>query len=99
MKRIAFHPEARAEYLASVDYYNDVGLGSAFADEFEIALDLIISFPSAWPPLAARGTVRRCLLRRFPYGIVYAVLGDEILVLAIAHARRSPRYWRHRRRR
>lgn len=39
----------------------------------------------------------RCLLKRFPYGIIYAQLDERILILAVAHAKRSPGYWESRR--
>jgi hypothetical protein len=42
------------------------------------------------------GETRRCLLRRFPYGLIYALDQDDILILAVAHTRREPGYWRDR---
>ena len=96
MRPFDFHPEARAEYLASIAYYGDasIGLGTAFANEVEDAIALILSYPSAWPALG--GAVRRCMLGRFPCGIIYTERDNGILILAVAHAKRAPGYWRSR---
>ena len=51
--KYAFHPEAKAEFLAAIDYYEDrePGLGSDFAIEVHATIENILSFPSAWPIL------------------------------------------------
>jgi len=96
MMTFDFHPEARAEYLASIAYYEDerVGLGSEFVQDVEAAIQMILAYPSAFPVMGA--DVRRCMLRRFPYGILYATLDERILVIAVAHAKRPPGYWQSR---
>lgn len=96
MRRFDFHPEAKAEYLASIAYYDDenIGLGAAFAQEVEDAIQLILSYPSAWPTMG--GDVRRCMLGRFPYGIIYTTFDERILIIAVAHAKRAPGYWQSR---
>ena len=81
--------EAIAWYTAQVP-----GLGDAFLLEALRAMDLIERFPDAWHPLSA--DVRRCRLRRFPYGVIYARIDGDILVLAISHLHRRPDYWRDR---
>lgn len=48
------------------------------------------------PMVAASLGVRRKLLRRFPFAIVFIELADSIRVLAVAHGARRPAYWRHR---
>lgn len=70
------------------------GLGDAFLMETLHAFDLIEHHPDAWHPLSP--SARRCRLRRFPYGVVYARVEDDILVLAVAHLHRRPGYWRDR---
>jgi hypothetical protein len=96
VRRFEFHPEARAEYLASIAYYDheNIGLGAEFAQEVEDAIELILSFPSAWPTLG--GDVRRCMLGRFPYGLIYSTLDDYVLIIAVAHAKRAPGFWQSR---
>jgi plasmid stabilization system protein ParE len=87
---------AEREFAETVDFYNEErpGLGFAFAAEVRKALDRIQSFPDAWPLFSTRA--RRCILQRFPYGILYQVRSDCILVLAIMHLKRDPQTWRGR---
>jgi toxin ParE1/3/4 len=92
----AFHPEAKAEFLAAIDYYESVnpGLGFDFSIEiFSIVLN-IVDYPAAWPVL--EDDVRRCLVNRFPYGVLYSVEEDRIYVLAVMHLHRDPDYWKER---
>jgi plasmid stabilization system protein ParE len=70
------------------------GLGDAFLIETLKTLKLIEQYPKAWHPLTQQ--VRRCRLRRFPYSVIYAQEGSELLVLAVAHQHRKPGYWRAR---
>jgi len=58
------------------------------------AIDRIRRFPEAWHPLGDE--IRRCRLRRFPYGLIYSKEQEGILILAVAHAHREPGYWRDR---
>jgi len=62
---------ARQELDEAVSYYNGqvAGLGDAFLLEAVAAIERIRQFPDAWHPLGER--VRRCRLRRFPYGLIY----------------------------
>jgi len=63
--KIVFHPDAEAEFLAAVDYYEDCkpGLGIDFALEVNSIIANILNFPNAWPILA--DNLRRCLVNRF----------------------------------
>ena len=70
------------------------GLGARLLQEIREARERILNFPEAWPSLG--DGVRRCRLKRFPYGLIYVVLDDEILILAVAHHHREPDYWRKR---
>jgi len=87
---------AEQEFTEAVDYYNAQrpGLGFEFAAEIRVALDRIAAFPEAWPPSSARS--RRCLVCRFPYGILYEVRPDGIVVLAIMPLQRDPARWQER---
>ena len=70
------------------------GLGARLLDEVEAALQRVAAFPDAWQPLSEK--TRRCRLQRFPYGVIYRVRDDEMLVLAVAHLHREPGHWRER---
>jgi hypothetical protein len=92
----SFHPEAKTEFLFSIEYYEECrrGLGLDFAKEVYAAIDRISSFPKAWPSISFH--TRRCLTNRFPYGIIYRVEGKEIIILAVMELHRMPGYWRKR---
>jgi plasmid stabilization system protein ParE len=87
---------AEREFVAAVDHYNAErpGLGYEFAEEVRRAFERIQAFPDAWPLFSARA--RRCVVSRFPYGILYQVRADRILVLAIMHLKRNPEAWAER---
>ncbi|MGY3448608.1 type II toxin-antitoxin system RelE/ParE family toxin [Bradyrhizobium sp. USDA 4353] len=70
------------------------GLDNAFLLEVLSAVDRIARFPEAWHPIGEG--IHRCRLSRFPYGLIYTLDGDDILVLAVAHLHRRPDYWRDR---
>ncbi len=93
---IQFLEPARAELLDAVSYYNHQrqGLGVEFADEVRLAIQRIIEYPQAWPLVAKR--TRRCRTKRFPYGIIYQIRGDTLIIVAVLHLRREPRSWKAR---
>lgn len=94
--KVSFHPQARVEFHHTVEYYEErqPGLGLDFADEVYSALQRIVSFPEAWPTLVE--DIRRALIHRFPYGVLYAVESDEIYVIAVMNLNRKPNFWKHR---
>jgi plasmid stabilization system protein ParE len=94
--KYAFHPEAEAEFLDAIDYYEDCarGLGYDFTIEVHSTIENILSFPKAWTIL--EDVIRRCQIRRFPYGIVYSQDGEVIFILAVMHLHRDPDYWKDR---
>lgn len=94
--RVTFHPAARTEYLAAAEYYESCreGLGARFTFEVEAALARVLEAPSRWPIIEQ--DVRRCLTHTFPYGILYTIEQDSLLILAITHCSRKPGYWQER---
>lgn len=95
------HPAAREEFLGALTWYDDrePGLGSRLADEIAAGVALIRASPGAGPLYRGRNRtpqIRRKGLERFPYGIIYLVREDEVVVIAYAHERRRPGYWRER---
>lgn len=87
---------AQAELDDAVAWYSQQapGLGEVFLLETLKTLKLMAQFPQAWHPLGA--SIRRCRLNRFPYSVIYSVENNELLVIAIAHQHRKPRYWKSR---
>jgi hypothetical protein len=84
---------AEQELADVVDYYNEQcpGLGFEFAAEVKSTLSRIVSFPNAWPLFSQR--TRRCMTNRFPYGVLYQIRTNHILVTAIMHLKRDPKKW------
>ena len=87
---------AEQDVADAVQFYVSKGLQVArdLLSEYDAAVQRIVELPNAWPPVG-KG-LRRCLLTRFPYQIVYRVEGDIIRVYAVAHVKRRPGYWRKR---
>jgi len=101
VKRLGVDPAAEEELRAAVAWYEMQrrGLGARFFTEVGRVLDLILRHPgigSPVPRVRAEYGTRRVPLRRFPYFVVYREQGEEIHVVAVAHASRKPGYWRHR---
>ncbi len=95
------HPAARQELLDAVVWYDDQehGLGYRLADELAVAVRLIRDWPDAAPLYRGRSRIppiRAKGIDVFPYRIVYVVRDDEVIVIAYAHERRRPGYWRKR---
>ncbi|MEI6506512.1 MAG: type II toxin-antitoxin system RelE/ParE family toxin, partial [Planctomycetota bacterium] len=72
------------------------GLGTEFLTAVREAVRLITQNPGAWQASEYGRNVRRFVMDRFPFTIVYTELADEILIIAISHASREPGYWRTR---
>ncbi len=92
----SFHPEAEVEFTEAIDYYEERerGLGYDFAVEVYSAIERTIAFPKTWPVIEE--DIRRSLVRRFPYGILYSEEKEGIYIVAVMHLHREPEYWKHR---
>lgn len=91
-----FHPKAEAEFNNAVDYYEEIRdrLGLEFAGEVGSAIERIVSFPLAWRFITKSS--RRCLVNRFPFGVVYMIRENEVVILAVMHQSHKPNYWMDR---
>jgi plasmid stabilization system protein ParE len=91
--QVTFQPAAQKEMFESVAYYDqkDDGLGAKFLDEIDSTLSLISNYPESGTLL--NGYARRVLLNGFPYGIVYRIYNNQIVILAVMHLRLKPNYW------
>jgi hypothetical protein len=87
---------AEADLVDAVSFYDEQseGLGYEFAAEVKQTLGRILRFPDAWHRLSER--TRRCRTKRFPYGVVYQLRGDSVLVVAVMHLSRYPDSWKSR---
>lgn len=91
-----FHPEAEAEVFAAANYYEgqQVDLGKRFLSSIEDGLSRIRMNPRLYPQID--GTVRRCLTRTFPFGILFREKEEHVEIIAVMHLRREPGYWKER---
>lgn len=96
MAEVSIHADAEGEYEAALSWYLDRSERAAtgFETEFERAVESIAANPELHPLCDDRH--RFCLLRRYPYSIIFRVDGDRVRVVAVAHSRRLPGYWSER---
>jgi len=90
---VSFHPLAERELNDAAQYYEmeSTGLGAAFLGEVERCCVAIAEHPEAGR--AIRGPVRRRLIARFPYAILYTLRPDVVRVVAVMNLKRRPGYW------
>ena len=93
MTQVKYHEAAEDELLREIGYLElqAAGLGRRFLAEIRRAEDLIAQFPESAAEILPG--IRRCVLRRFRYSLVYAIERDCLVILAIAHHSRRPGYW------
>jgi toxin ParE1/3/4 len=91
-----FHPDAEEEFIDAAAYYerNVTGLGERFGSEVRHAIERLLEYPELGAPIDA--ALRRLMLPRFPYFLIYSFTPDLLRVVAVAHTRRRPGYWRSR---
>jgi toxin ParE1/3/4 len=94
--RYVFHPEALTEYSEAVKYYAEqrAEVAQVFINAIEDAVYRIRESPDRY--VVIDEDVRKCMTRKFPYGILYTIEQDYILILAIMHCSREPGYWKKR---
>ncbi|TVQ26000.1 MAG: type II toxin-antitoxin system RelE/ParE family toxin [Spirochaetaceae bacterium] len=87
---VEFLRKARIEWLEAIEYYNQerAALGFEFALEVDRTVSRIVQFPEAWARVGPR--TRRALLDRFPYGLLYTLKPDRIVITAVMNLRRKP---------
>jgi toxin ParE2 len=91
--KVRFLTLAQQELDNAVAWYNEQaeGLGQEFLDELDRVVRRVLSFPLYCSEIEVG--IRRCLIARFPYGLIYGIDGDTIVVIAVAHLHRRPRHW------
>jgi toxin ParE1/3/4 len=96
---LVFHPLAEREFIAAARFYETraPGLGADFIRQVARILSEIVAHPNSGS-LFVGSTIRRRLIQRFPFGIVYELESANISVIAVMHLRRRPGYWQRRRR-
>ena len=93
---VRFLEVARAEFEAAAEAYDRQreGRKARFQDAVRVAVDRITLLPESGSIL--EGEYRRCLLKRFPYSIIYHAAPEEIVIIAVYHQHRRPGRWKGR---
>ncbi len=96
MPLVEFLDLAQNELDDTFEYYEfqQEKLGYRFVDEVMNSLELMVAYPEAWAKSSS--STRRCLVKTFPYGIIYQKRDNLILVVAIANLHKEPDYWASR---
>jgi toxin ParE1/3/4 len=91
-----FHPEAEQEFIEAAAYYeqNVTGLGERFGNEVRRAIERLREHPEIGSPIDTH--LRRIVLTRFPYFLIYSSTANLLRIVAVAHVHRRPGYWQSR---
>lgn len=89
-------PEAQSELVDAFDWYQRCvpGLGQEFLSEIDRTMNAIAQNPLQFPRVFK--SVRRTLVRRFPYQILFVTDEERVVVIAVFHAHRDPGHWQNR---
>jgi toxin ParE1/3/4 len=95
--KLEFHPEAEEAFLEAVLRYEAEvpGLGERFDAEIREAAAVLLEYPEIGAAMDPE--LRKLVLDRFPYSLIYSLTSENVYVLAVAHERRPPGYWAERR--
>jgi plasmid stabilization system protein ParE len=93
---VNFTQAARAELIEAQDWYESeaAGLGRRFRAAIDAVIERMSANPRQFPAVFKH--VRRALVRRFPYALLFVVESDTLLVIACFHASRDPAQWQKR---
>ncbi|GCL40140.1 hypothetical protein SR1949_52740 [Sphaerospermopsis reniformis] len=96
MITVIFHPWAEQELTDAINYYEQqkTGLGLEYLEAVEQVVNCLMYYPEIGAKV--RGSIRRLVIPKFPYSLLYRVLEEEIRILAVAHHKRKPFYWSKR---
>ena len=94
--KVEFLPEAEEEFREAVRYYEQEapGVGLTFLAEVRSATISVLQNPHSAADIG--NGIRRKVLHHFPYNLIYSIESDLIIITAVAHHKRRPRYWKGR---
>ena len=94
--KVRFISPANYELDEAIGYYDHQlpGLGFRFFQEVSAAINRVILMPEAWTKIGER--TRRCILKGFPYAVLYVIDPEEILITAVANLHRDPEHYKDR---
>lgn len=93
MTPVRYHEAAESELQKATIYFETKreGLGQRFLEEIRRGGLHLASFPESAPEIGPG--IRKYVIRKFRFSLIYSVEDDGLLVLAVAHNRRHPEYW------
>jgi plasmid stabilization system protein ParE len=93
---VSFHPEAVRELRAAFLWYFDRNpvVAQSFQAETEHAIEVVLENPRRWPKWGK--SERQYVFPRFPFNLIYRVNLGVVEVIAVAHQKRKPGYWKKR---
>lgn len=96
MRSVEFHPDAQGEFISAAQFYErqTAGLGLDFIATVQNAYERLPEFPASGAPFGRR--LRRLLVPKFPYGLLYRVEPERIYIIVVMHLHRRLGYWRSR---
>lgn len=94
--KVEFLEESHLEYLEAIEFYNlqDDRLGAKFKTEIDKTIRIISNYPESYPQYSERS--RKAKTNLFPYNIIFSNYKNVIIIIAIAHQHRKPKYWENR---
>jgi toxin ParE1/3/4 len=98
MLKIDVHPAVYSELEDSRSWYEEraKNLGNEFLCEVDRVLSTVQQAPTMWPWHDEQRGIRRFLIHRFPYAVIYRPTSSAIQIIAVMHLRRHPDYWKSR---
>jgi plasmid stabilization system protein ParE len=96
VRSVEFHPNAQAALISAAQFYETQtgGLGLDFLLTVQRTYERLVVFPRSGTPLGRR--LRRVLVPKFPYCLLYRIEPARIYIVAVMHLHRRPGYWRSR---
>jgi plasmid stabilization system protein ParE len=96
--KVEIHPKVYEELEESRSWYEEQakGLGRDFLKEVDRAIETIRTSSTVWPWYDKQKQVRRFIIHRFPFAIIYRRMKNLIQIFAVMHLRRHPDYWKKR---
>jgi toxin ParE1/3/4 len=93
--QVSLSDGALTETEAAIDYYYKAGaphIASRFLEQLEYTLSILKQFPELGS--VTYSETRSFPLNGFPFSVVYHLKNENLYVIAVAHHRRRPGYWR-----
>lgn len=96
--RIELHPEVYEEIVFSMQWYEEraLNLGYEFLEQINFSIQRISEEPEVWSFYDSKKKLRKFLIHRFPYAIIFIYEFPILKIIAVANLKRKPGYWKFR---